>query len=828
MKKTLTILLALVAVAAIVVSCVFGVQKGDLQKSLNDKALELENAKADLNGQLDAAQTELQAAKADLEATRTDLEAQVNAAKADLEATQANLNTANADLETTRASLDTAKADLEAQATAAKAELESQSAAAQATLDSAKAELEAQLNAAKAELEAQKAALEGQKTQLEQQKAELENKVAQLEADLLKTQRALVAAGCNAYIMYANADWSKQNWGTADSEDGTVIVTPAKVTGEGDYTVGLEFQEASQGLAFTAVGIKNGEIDFPGYYIRINAIRVNGEAIEVKQGYTSSDDGKETRMNIYNEWVSALPTDARAYNGNIAEAAAVIVDKEAFAAVKTMEVDFSVLATPADNAYIMFANSDWSVQNWGIADAEGVKVTAAEVRGAGDYTVGLEFANPSAGVAFIALGIQHGEITFPNYFVTINQVRVNGEPIAVGKFYTSSDNKIETRVNLYNEWVSSIPEDAHRLDDDLADVTATPVAQEAFLSVSKIEVDFSYQPVSAYLMYANEDWSVSNFGYASTDAVKVISAPITGEGEYTVGLEFAQPAEGLAFAAVGVKNGEKLLPGYILKVTSVSVNDGDNLLKGVSYTSSDDGRETRSNIYNAWVSALPEDARAESGLENASPTVVDPAAFTGVKKVMVTFQVIKGKEAAKEAAPAGMTADEAAALKEKGFHAYIGVQGKDTYVFRNAWNDNYGLNDTEHPFFNRLTGWDDQNNAVDYGGTFADTEIKGDGQYTVSLTTGEMGFGATKSFNLVFVSTDIPSDMVKDGFLTISDVKVKIGSGATKEFTCVNTEEGKYARIDLINTYGETGEPFGYNVPGPNETIEITFTVSGW
>ena len=148
-------------------------------------------------------------------------------------------------------------------------------------------------------------------------------------------------------------------------------------------------------------------------------------------------------------------------------------------------------------------------------------------------------------------------------------------------------------------------------------------------------------------------------------------------------------------------------------------------------------------------------------------------------------------------------------------------------MFRNAWYDNYGRDDADHPeFFGRLTGWDADNNAVDYAGSFADVEITKDGEYTVSLTTGDMGFGDTQAFNLLFVSTDIPNKLMKGGYLTISDVKTKIGSGATQEGANVNIEEGDYARIDVINTYAaETA--FGYNVPGANETITITFTVSG-
>ena len=336
---------------------------------------------------------------------------------------------------------------------------------------------------------------------------------------------------------------------------------------------------------------------------------------------------------------------------------------------------------------------------------------------------------------------------------------------------------------------------------------------------------------NAYIMYANADWSVQNWGTADSEdgSVKVTGAAITGEGEYTVGLEFATPAEGLAFTAIGIKNGEKTFPGYIIKATKVTVNDGEeNLLTGIGYTNADDGQETRENLYNEWVDAanLPADARNEEGLEGASPIIVNKDAFTGVTKVTVTFSYIKGQPAAAPAEEA-MSEDEAKALKEAGFHAYIAVQGKDTYVFRNAWNDAYGMNDEANPFFYRLTGWDTDNNAVDYGGSFADAEIKADGEYTVSLTTGEMGFGTTQAFNLLFVSTDIPSKLVKDGYLTLDNVKTKIGGAATQDFTSGDLE-GEYARIVVLDSYNQSAEPFGYTVPGAGESISISFTVSGF
>ena len=85
------------------------------------------------------------------------------------------------------------------------------------------------------------------------------------------------AANPVAYIMYADGAWANCFW--MDGNEYPVKATTAEITGAGEYTVGLEFNEEAQGLAFTALGIVNGEKTYPGAYLRINAMRVNGEAI---------------------------------------------------------------------------------------------------------------------------------------------------------------------------------------------------------------------------------------------------------------------------------------------------------------------------------------------------------------------------------------------------------------------------------------------------------------------------------------------------------------------------------------------------------------------
>ena len=631
-------------------------------------------------------------------------------------------------------------------------------------------------------------------------------------------------AGPAAYLMYADGAWAYQYWGDAEAPEGVTPVN-AEITGPGEYTVGLEFAEEAQGLAFAAIGIGDGELKLPGYTIELKAIRVNGEPIEFQKGYTSSDDGIVTRMNLYNEWVSEVPSDARSCDGSLENAAPVIVDKEAFAAVKKVEADFVLHRA---TAYIMYANSDWSAQYWGGAAAEGITATNAEIAEPGDYTVGLEFAAPAEGLAFAALGLTNGELSFPGAFLKINGIRVNGEAVEFTKGYTSSDDGITTRMNVYNEWVGELPSDARSADGSIEEAKPIIVDKELFASVSKIEIDFTLVPVTdtAYLMYADSAWAFQYWGDAEApEGITAKNAEITGPGTYTVGIELDEEAQGLAFAAVGIVNGEKTFNGYFIDVTEIKVN-GETIEIGKGYTSSDDGICTRENLYNEWVTELPADARrADGDLEGAAPIVVDKEAFAAVKSVEVTFDFIYGKPIAQDE-DAPLTAEEAAELQKADYNAYIGVQST-SYIFRNTWDEaSYGRDSENAEFFTHLVGWDADNNAVDYGGTFEDVLLTKDGTYSVSLTTGEMGFGTDETFRMLFVSTEIPSKLVKDGYVTISDVQTKIGDAATQSYTDIDTT-GTYARIVIIDEYNRGDAPFGYTVPGANATITITFTVTG-
>ena len=413
-----------------------------------------------------------------------------------------------------------------------------------------------------------------------------------------------------------------------------MTVKNAEVKGAGDYTVGLDFSTTetgkATGVAFTALGIKHGESLFPGMMIKINDIRINGESVAFTKGYTSSDDGVETRMNIMNEWVPSVNTEdptVRSWDGNLDGAAPIIVSKDAFAEVVTYEIDFSLIPV-TDTAYIMFADSAWTAQYWldGNEYAGGT-ATNAKIEGPGTYTVGLTFDAPTAGVAFAALGIKTGETTFPGYYIDVKEVKVNGAAVELGKGYTSSDDGIETRVNLMNEWVSEAPADARRADGDLEGVTPIVVSKDAMAAVESIEVTFEYiygEPAVAegpaplteeevaeliakdyngYIAVQSEnyvfrnDWEEPSYGrdaendahtklaYIESDSTitdknaTFVDAAITGNGTYTASMTVGEPGFGtdtfFRYFRVATDIPAQLVKEGHVQITDVKVKFGE-------------------------------------------------------------------------------------------------------------------------------------------------------------------------------------------------------------------------------------------------------------
>lgn len=169
--------------------------------------------------------------------------------------------------------------------------------------------------------------------------------------------------------------------------------------------------------------------------------------------------------------------------------------------------------------------------------------------------------------------------------------------------------------------------------------------EESFADVELLPSD---DAAIAWIMYQSADYTKSysvGDSYDPTNKTKGIkekNALITGEGTYTVSLDFSEcgSAKGVAFAALGISNGEDLFPGYTISIDKILINNSPYQLDGKEYTSSDDEHCTRVNLYNAWVSSVPDDARTPDGdLTDCSAQIMALGDKTFVESITITFTV---------------------------------------------------------------------------------------------------------------------------------------------------------------------------------------------
>ena len=157
----------------------------------------------------------------------------------------------------------------------------------------------------------------------------------------------------------------------------------------------------------------------------------------------------------------------------------------------------------------------------------------------------------------------------------------------------------------------------------------------------------------AWIMFSGGDWAMSySVGDvytpdSMTPGIVPTDVEITGPGTYTVALDFTGTEKGYAantaFSAIGIANGEQKFPGYCIFFTEMKINGETVKLKGRNYTCSDDGKCTRSNLYNEWVDlkTARTGARVLYGdLTGISATVLDRelAVMQQIRTIEITFR----------------------------------------------------------------------------------------------------------------------------------------------------------------------------------------------
>ena len=208
--------------------------------------------------------------------------------------------------------------------------------------------------------------------------------------------------------------------------------------------------------------------------------------------------------------------------------------------------------------------------------------------------------------------------------------------------------------------------------------------------------------------------------------------------------------------------------------------------------------------------------------EWAAQYIAEPSGFTEVEYTIT----INSASYAEVAEATELDAQLGTVDKNGTYHAYIGIQ-TPKYSFRNAWYDAYGMNDTDNPgFFDRITGWTDEGDAVELPGTITDATIEGNGTYTVSVTGLEFPdgeFADQDYMNLIFVDTDIPNT----GDITISDMKLNVNGSSVSITPVISPDSEEWLVMLIQNIWNEDVATIGY-YPTPVTDISITFNVSGF
>ncbi len=172
----------------------------------------------------------------------------------------------------------------------------------------------------------------------------------------------------------------------------------------------------------------------------------------------------------------------------------------------TFRTDVVAAGTDKAVAWIMWSDGSWAY-SYSVGDeyqpdsiSGGLVATDVVIDGEGTYKVALDFTGTdkgySASIAFAALGIANGETLHPGWVVDITECKINGEVYRFkGRPYTTSDNGICTRVNLYNSWVTKVPRESARVRyGDLTGTTPTPIDLNSagMDQIKTIEITFWY------------------------------------------------------------------------------------------------------------------------------------------------------------------------------------------------------------------------------------------------------------------------------------------------------------------------------------------------
>ena len=189
----------------------------------------------------------------------------------------------------------------------------------------------------------------------------------------------------------------------------------------------------------------------------------------------------------------------------------------------------------------------------------------------------------------------------------------------------------------------------------------------------------------------------------------------------------------------------------------------------------------------------------------------------------------------------------AVAAGAENYHAYIGFQ-TGPFSLRNEFDEaTYGKDVEGGRYFNSVIVWggndpttfpkytdcfDEDVQGYVIPATYTDVTIKQSGTYTVGISDFDWALDGASSFNLLFVSTDLPFDKnAGQSVAKFSNAKIIVDGKVTAEFAdpIIDTAYGMmtgYTKIQFADIWDNVLKVEGYAGAYPKKSLEIQFDVS--
>lgn len=366
-------------------------------------------------------------------------------------------------------------------------------------------------------------------------------------------------------------------------------------------------------------------------------------------------------------------------------------------------------AAPAAEAWLLYFASNhetdqakfpWWPQHQKIdqpAEETGVEATNAIVTGPGFYTTALKFNwNKAEGAIQFNLIIKDAETLFSGYYCEITDIRVNGQSIEVkdnlyGAYHDEPGSGMVSIYNTYwdEKWGGTPGPDGHRAWDNEETAHWLIINPDDIVAGDTIEVDFMFAEkagekpdgapalrvlkegprlhgavkklsavsdiqLNAWMFFADGAWWPQRMTQDQTgNGVNYTDAVVTGQGSYTVGLDFASSgwhgngANGISSSSIIITDGESKLPGSYVQITDIRV-DGEsvafnnNLTAPRTWDNGDDaeGDDTAIPLYVSWMNDKDHNTwNRRDWAEDATCAVLDPSLINKTGKIEVDFIV---------------------------------------------------------------------------------------------------------------------------------------------------------------------------------------------